>query len=434
MGTEKNERLATVVTLAPFVPRQPTSGHTYWFHRSLSVGFRLSGITHLTFGPKASSNEFVSGVLNLNPARRIQFAYFPILRFFAEVRRVSRRLAAIPGEKILHVYEGGLREFLTAAWLLKKHPESKAYFNFCLVDPWLQFLTGRRATNRRLQAFLRIYSAIESRVVFTAESLELFEKLGLPGAPLEYPLFSDLPRPTVQTNRLYDIVFAPMGDSELDVCLESVRRLRSTYKIQPKFMVHMRWGTLVPEDLQEEIVRLGGLLKNDKISPEAYAELYEQSTVAVLPYQTYSHYTYQSSGRLLDALALGCKVVVPKNTVLARNVSDLQAGSMVDPFKAGEISEAIHELLAQPTKTLNLDVFDAQATAMEIVRAVKEKLPSAHDRPASVGVGDTLVAGLGFILATPRSFITGLLSALGLPMALLGRLLAKFSRLSKNQP
>lgn len=434
MGSEENERLATVVTLAPFVPGQPTSGHTYWFHRSLSVGFRLSGVPHLTYGPKSSSNEFVSGVLNLNPARRIQFAYFPAFRFFGGVRRVSRRLAAIPGEKILHVYEGGLREFLTAAWLLKKHPESKAYFNFCLVDPWLQFLTGRSPTNRRLQAFLRIYSAIESRVVFTAESLELFEKLGLPGSPLEYPLFSDLPRPTAKTDRSYDIVFAPMGNSELEVCLDSVRRLRSTYKSQPKFMVHMRWGTLVPEYLQEEIVQLGGLLKSDKMSPTAYAQLYEQSTVAVLPYQTYSHYTYQSSGRLLDALALGCKVVVPKNTVLARNVSDFQAGSVVDPFNAGEISEAINELLAQPTNTLNLDVFDAQDTAKEIVRAMKEKQPGSNDQTTSVGVGDTLLAGFGFILATPRSFITGLISALGLPMAPLGRLLAKFSRLSKNQP
>ncbi len=434
MGSEENALLTTVVTLAPFVPGQPTSGHTYWFHRSLSVGFRLSGVPHLTYGPKASSNEFVSGVLNLNPARRIKFAYFPIVSFFAEARRVSRRLAAIPGGKILHVYEGGLREFLTAAWLLKEHPEAKAYFNFCLVDPWLQFLTGRRPTNRRLQAFLRIYRAIESRVVFTAESLELFERLGLPGVPLEYPLFSDLPRPTTQTDRSYDIVFAPMGDSELDVCLDSVRRLRSTYKSQPRFMVHMRWGTLVPEYLQEEIIRLGGLLKSDKMSPAAYAELYEQSTVAVLPYQTYSHYTYQSSGRLLDALALGCKVVVPKNTVLARNVSDFQAGSVVDPFNAGEISEAINELLAQPTNTLNLDVFDAQGTAKEIVRAVNEKQPSYHDQTTSVGVGDILLAGFGFILATPRSFVTGLLSALGLPMAPLGRLLAKFSRLSKNQP
>jgi hypothetical protein len=176
------------------------------------------------------------------------------------------------------------------------------------------------------------------------------------------------------------------------------------------------------------------MLKSDKISPEAYAQLYEQSSVAVLPYQTYSHYKYQTSGRLLDALALGCRVVVPKDTVLARTVSDLKAGNVVDPFNAGEISEAINELLAQPAKTLNLDVFDAQATATEIVRAVKEKHSSFHDRTMSVGVGDTVVAGLGFILATPRSFVTGLLSALGLPMATLGRLLANFSKFSRNQP
>lgn len=432
MGTEEKPQLTTVVTLAPFVPMLPSSGHTYWFHRSLTAGFKRSGFQHLTIGPASSSNEFVSGVLRLNPVKRIRWAYFPLLGLMRDTRSISKRLSEIEGKVILHVYEGGLREFLTIAWLLKNNPRTKAYFNFCLVDPWLPFLSGRLPLRNRVRAFQRIYGAIESRVVFTAESLELFDRLGLSGARMEYPLFSDLPRPSILTNRFCDVIFAPMGDAELSACLESVRLFNASHSKQLIFMVHMRWGTTVSEALRKEINQLGGELKNDRIAPEAYLKLYESSKIAVLPYQTYSHYQYQSSGRLLDALALGCKVVVPKDTVLARIISDLASGCVVDPESSEAISAAITELLSQQEMTLHEGVFDAQTTALEIVRAVDAKQPGSDGTAADVGVGDTLVSGLGLLLATPRSFITGFLSALGLPMAPIGKLISKFSS-SKNR-
>ena len=195
----------------------------------------------------------------------------------------------------------------------------------------------------------------------------------------------------------------------------------------------MRWGTSVSMTKKQEIDELGGSLVNDKVSVNEYASLYSKSSVAVLPYQTYSHYIYQTSGRLLDALALGCKVVVPSDTVLARITSNMSHGVSASPFDAKAISRAISALLKSKDYSELPLVRDAADTAIEIVSAANRLDSNARITPQSTTWGDTFVASQGFLLASPRGFVTGLLSIVGFPMAKLARLLAFLSHGETNR-
>jgi glycosyltransferase involved in cell wall biosynthesis len=419
----------TVVTLAPWLPNQATSGHVYWFHKSLREAFESLGVRHYTVGPPGVSGLNISSLLRDSPSTRSKFSHFPLRHLWGDIRRIRSHLNRTPGKKIIHVYEGGIREYLLVALLSSICADTNVFFNICQVDPWLNAVQAGRWQHRTLVFTMR---ELGSKIFFTSETQELGEALGLWGAVIttEYPLFSNISVGSLRdVVRDVDILAAPLGDEEAGICIEALETLENKSGVRLRVKFHLRWGSSLSDELRSRLKALGGELVEDKISSQEYSNLYLASKMVILPYQTSWHYLVQSSGRLLDALAAGAWVLVPENTVLARQVLQGGQGIAFNPYSPDDLVEKISD-------SAQLEIGPRWSPHSPLDTAT---LIYAHDFKIGAPANRTsrirkirltlrlLILSSGLLLSSPREFGIGFAKAMSIPLVEIKRKFNLFS-------
>ena len=256
-----------------------------------------------------------------------------------DLAKANEKLESISGSKVLHFYEGGLRDLTFLAELLSQRRDIVAVFNFFSVEPWAQLLTskfpGSNYTRKRLG---KLITELSENVAFTCDSTRmkaLFTKhLELKEISI-YPLFSSV-RPPAKTDpdwseRKYSFLFTPRTWTEQRLVIKALEIIGSSetkshcVAIAPRWKSHFnprKIRNLQSGSVTAEVIK-GPLSYNE------YGELFHQSRVVVLPYLD-KHYIFGSSGKVLDSRMAHSLTVAPISTSAGQLVREKKWGRAID--------------------------------------------------------------------------------------------------------
>jgi len=345
-----------LVTIAPLLEGGSKAGHVYWFHQSLQMAFgNLKEVSHLTFGTKSSPEDWFVGVFSNSPSARLRLSHFPFLGLARDVGACSSQILhayGIGAQVHIHVYDGGFREYLLVSALLDMNPRYSCSFNFSnVIDPWSRLFARLLLSKSPLSRSGRNHT-IHSRMLPYTEVrglADLYDQAIKGATPKLYPMFSIIDSGAHQqqagaaNERKIDVIFFPENSYELDLCAKVIELLRSAETGPKTFSIQPRWGFTLPESLLESSI-IGGIeIVPNSVTELEYRDMYLNSRVVVLPYTNTYHYTYQGSGRLLDALASGCHVVVPLETSLGQYSVSTRSVWPVDVLEVSNIAAAIEK-------------------------------------------------------------------------------------------
>ncbi len=377
-----NPERAQIATLAPRLSDGLDEGHVYWFHSVLHQSFQgSSDAHHLTIGPTENAPSWSVGCLSVSAKQRDTMSHFPWIGMGRDVSNCERELnLAFDRRKPihLHVYDGGFREFILVSRLLKRNPGWTSSFNFAnWLDPWDRFFRPNGVIKKFFvrNSSKRMFS--DMRIRPYTEALSLGATYPEPHSrPKRYPLFSSLGTMGLEDgtssssqSRDIDVIFFPETSEELGFSIDVLKGVRARSSREVRAAVQPRWGLRISSDLASELNENGVLIFQGNLSLKDYASMFLRSKVVVLPYRRTSHYRFQGSGRLLDAIVAGANLVTPSGTALQEHdyiIPKMRSATMWD---ADQVSSMVLELFGydnfvqgsmfNPKKTVSTVTSDA---------------------------------------------------------------------------
>lgn len=391
-----------IVTLAPLASGDPTKGHFYAFHQSFMAEATLSGRDALIIAEMNSQGPgFVPLLSQTYRPGRANFS-----RTSGDARRIIQHLESIhvgQPEVVFHVFEGGPRELLLLAKLLKAYPGSVGHFNFHWAHNFATLLARKSLTRAALRLLVQ---HLVRRVSFSSESTRLSSlATGVLGVPFsKYPIYSTLtPSESIRWNlRSLDYLFAPTSKNELGESWQMMVRLRRTFP-DLKLGLFTKRELLETSGLREEIEQLDVQITDSFLDEFRYQKLIGNSRVLVLPYLA-PLYVWGSSGRLADAALLGAKVLVPVNTALEDWVRELGCGATIPRLDSDSFDREMVRLLESPPEIGPSDAILKPRAALDLV--LKAKIVE-EVRPTGSAIYSKLAQ---FFLTVRLPFIEGPLS------------------------
>jgi hypothetical protein len=335
-----------IVTLAPLASGDPTKGHFYAFHQSFIAEATLSGLDALIISEMNSQGHgFVPLLSQTYRPGRANFS-----RTSGDARRIIRHLESInfgQREAVFHVFEGGPRELLLLAKLLKELPGSLGHFNFHWAHNFAKLLARKSLTRAALRSLVQ---QLDNRVSFSSESTRLSHlATGVLGVPFsKYPIYSTLNTVEIISWKIrsLDYLFAPTSKMELDESWKMMVRLRR-HSPDLKLGLFTKKELLAASGFREKIEQLDVRITDSFLDENGYRELIGNSRVLVLPYLS-PLYVWGSSGRLADAALLGAKVLVPVNTALEDWVKELGCGGTIPRLDSEFFNQEMARMLEKP--------------------------------------------------------------------------------------
>lgn len=233
----------------------------------------------------------------------------PSLGVNRDLLELSRQIGV--GKAMLHVYEGGFRELLLVIHLLERSPNLCAEFNFNLTDPWhrtsaiLERASWGELSERMSPLFPRLKLFAETERL----GVSLRTKLNIPPQLMNlYPVFSAFNHPSnpPTSDRDFQFGFVVGNNKELALALISWVRIRRQNSKARGYILG-RWGfsPTLPKRLRNwasvEIL-------DAPLDDFAYIDLLAKTETLMLIYLS-DYYEWSSSGRYLDGLVAGCRVV-----------------------------------------------------------------------------------------------------------------------------
>jgi hypothetical protein len=429
-------RTSAVVTIAPLLSSEANGGHVFWMHQAFQTSFsKIPGLKYITIGPKKFSPDWAVGSLSLSPKMRQRLSHFPLIGMNADIRNVEHAVSNCFNQTELihlHVYDGGFREYILVSRLLSRNPLWTVSFNFGnWQDPWTKVLLKIGKSTRRWidKLFLRIFS--NPRIFNYAETRALSELF--PGTPVSvkiYPSFSAFPSAVMEADpmtsvakaRGIDVIFFPESAEELDLCLDVVEKLvpkvdrRLTLAIQP------RWEFEISGPWVDQVRQFGISLFPRLLGMEDYVQMFRESKIVLLPYKRLSHYKYQGSGRLRDAITMGCRVLVPEGTALGELAEVYNSVWAVNLGDSEEIAKLLCVNLELP-QVPGVAAFTPLSSANEIVRVSEEFVNQKRlGADKAFGFYETLALGTAYLTLDWYQPIVGIAKVIGLPSQVLSRI------------
>jgi hypothetical protein len=432
-----NQTRVRVVHLANRHDDEPSAGHGYWLNHALKDSCEAGGIEFVIAASRHNKDSSVEKILTLSKQKRIQFTAWPYLGLSKDVQNLEQILAAAPGvESFLHIYEGGLREYLIIILLRNRNPSLRIIFNFNLADPWNISLISRGFSSKLIW---RIISDCASRlaggVLFTAETLELAQLFSTRSnfPMIEYPLPAQFSEPRVSyESKIYDFFIPVFGPEELELVCSALNDLKEKGRGKLKVIIQPKWSSSIPENTLDMLSRLGVEIAAPIISQNEYKTKLVKSRGLILPYKNLDYYKLQSSGRMVDAVANGTRVIVPEGTSLARKVQGNGWGSTFDVCSGTSLAKAMGEILEieEPFTSHGplLTPFYSIVGLLEQITpadSLGETMSASRMRFSRTRV---LVMGLLFLTTDFRSFISGVLSFIGVSTGMQASLSRIFPR------
>ena len=340
----------SIISISCKASATPTSGHDFWFHLFQTEGFDEVWGNAILVGAKSQDGSRIRGLLHYGWRER-PVSSFWLLRFAWADAKSIRKNIILPSqgdEHVIHIYEGGFRELALASTLMLIGVRAKIIFNANLTDPW--HLALKNTTNPfsriGLAGAREILRAANGRLVLLAETQnlsDLFRAKGMPPKDV-YPLFASVDaKRSIASRRETDLVMFPNGLSEVNLCLEVAKQVaEKSPNLDLKMFMVPRWGYKLEASEKVECSKLGISLIEDTLTSEEYESLYLNSKVCIFPYID-DYYRVSSSGRVLDALALGARAYAPDESSASKTIRELNGGGGFNPLNLGDLAERIIE-------------------------------------------------------------------------------------------
>ena len=331
--------LQTFIDVSALVEGTPGKGHPFSFHSNLVKASEHSFNSSLIFGPILEKSNVVFPIFTRRFFERGLGNFFQKIGMNQDVGRASVKIESITGKKILHFYEGGLRDLTFVAELLSQRRDIVAVFNFFSIEPWLQILTskfpGSNYVRRRLRKLL---TELSENVAFTCDSTRMqtlfakhleFKEISV------YPLFSSV-RPSGKTDpawseRKYSFLLTPRTWREQRLVSKALGLLAESDVQTHCVAIAPRWRSQFnPKKIRKlQTIGINAEVIKGPLSHNEYSELFHQSKVVVLPYLD-KHYILGSSGKVLDSRMANSLTVAPINTSAGQLVLEKGWGRAVD--------------------------------------------------------------------------------------------------------
>ncbi len=329
----------TFIDVSAFAEGTPGKGHPFAFHSKLVDTADLSYSNAFVFGPVQEASEVVFPIFTRKFFDRGFGNFFQKIEMKQDIERASAKLDNIPGYKILHFFEGGLRDLTFLAELLSQRRDVIAVFNFFSLEPWQQILTSKFPGSKYVRSRLReLITELSENVAFTCDSARMqrlyAEHLDFKEVTV-YPLFSSV-RPTAKTDpdwskRKYSFLFTPRTGREQRLVIKALRILAASDSQVHYVAIAPRWkANFNPKKIRN--LRTSGInaeIIKGPLSHNEYGELFHQSKVVVLPYLD-KHYILGSSGKVLDSRMANSLTVAPVNTSAGQLVLEKGWGRAID--------------------------------------------------------------------------------------------------------
>lgn len=324
-------------------------GHLFWITSSL-----LGYCGEAEFSTATLKTAKIQGSHNvLNPAayqRGFGFQNESVARTEADV------LAKIVREEeidVVVIYEGAVFELEVARSLSIVAKNTKVIVNLYEAERWAQFFI--QSSVDTLESFKRSYFDVQNMLVSAeTRNLSALAKANLNLRIPVFPVFSTL-----------DFQLVSIDDP---TALWTRKRQPNSVCVSIGSVNHFEFATALISRLQKEpdvshikvilqdrsghsrhhvgILRQLGLAPDDifsgVLSPESYAFALLSSSLVLFTYNK-ENYAYKSSGRVQDALMMGCLPIVQKDTALSGQVR--QSGNMVThEYVRGDVDSAVQSI------------------------------------------------------------------------------------------
>ena len=388
-------------------------------------------------GSLHNNDPGVNKVLSLSKLQRIRLTYWPWFGLAKDFNALVNLLQdSTRKETILHVYEGGLREFMLVSLIKAKQPNLRIIFNFNLVDPWhISIMNGGGISRQIWKLISKSDLKTSGGVLFTAETKELANLISarFDAKFLEYPLPSLLPDcGSFERNREFSFFIPVFGDEELKLVTSALELFGRKNEVAGKVVVQPKWSSSLSDSSYNKILSLGIKLLPAVLSIDDYHSTIQRSQAIILPYKNVDYYHLQSSGRMIDAVASGAKVLVPEDTSLARKVLERDWGLPFDVRSEKRLAEAMEKIL---TGYKPVDKKDLKLTPLDTFQILLANLPPEPNPNKSMGASKKSqsrfhlwLIGLLFVTTDFRSFIAGMLDLVYFPKSLVKSLSILFPR------
>lgn len=329
----------TFIDVSAFAEGAPGRGHPFAFHSKLVDAADLSFSNSFVFGPVQEASGVVFPIFTRKFFDRGLGNFFQKIEMKEDIVRANAKLDSIPGFKVLHFFEGGLRDLTFLAELLSQRRDVVAVFNFFSLEPWLQILTSKFPGSKYVRKKLSdLITELSENVAFTCDSASMqtlyakhldFKEISV------YPLFSSV-RPPAKTDpewskRKYSFLFTPRTWSEQRLVIKTLGILASSDAQRHCVAIAPRWkANFNPKKIRN--LRTSGInveTIKGPLSHNEYSDLFNQSKVVVLPYLD-KHYILGSSGKVLDSRMASSLTVAPINTSAGQLILEKGWGRAID--------------------------------------------------------------------------------------------------------
>lgn len=321
---KENRALPQVVSVSVNASSSRDSGHYFWHYRGL---INSPGIGHPNFcaviGPEETGESWFKEFFSRR-ARQEAFkvGIFFLGRYRLAALRQEIRKAVNSGCTGCQMYEGTLADLVCCLYLAKEFPTTPFFFNFFFAREWTSLLEGKPWFCRLLRYVLEraprnLHLLADTPVL--AKFLE--QHLGQPFRT--YPLYSpfSFPPNRTQAQRSTDVlaVIKTRADLEFFLALISFLPRKSARSICAFGPSDLFLDAKVKNEFQK--VHVG--IQMSPLEESDYVEMFANSRVVLLMYLK-DYYEKGSSGKLIEAAAAGCRVMVSENSGLQSQLAELE--------------------------------------------------------------------------------------------------------------
>ena len=409
---------------------EPSAGHGYWLNHAYKNSCIENGAEFIIVAPVNSMDPETLAVLKLDSETRARLTFFPLIGLQKDLRSVKKLVSEDDQETILHIYEGGLRELLMVVGLKRELEKLKVVFNFNLSDPWHMALASKNlAANRLWRLLSNTLEPLQGTISFTAETKELadllMQKLDIP--IIEYQLPALVPiQDSPQANKDWDFFIPVFGPEEFALVSDALEISNRGTGSKSRVLIQPKWNKSLSQEAVSKIENLGGKILPAVLTQDEYVDFVSRTKVVVLPYKNTDYYLLQSSGRMVDAVALGARIIVPESTSLSRRIQESGWGVSFDVNSPENLATAMEASL----KGGILGSANG-AKALNPYQSIKSQIPGdsgagrsliQYSIQASKQKTDLWMTGLLFLFSDFRSFSSGIMGFVGLSSTIQARI------------
>ena len=339
-----------VLYLAWSASNKTRAGHLHWIPKSL---LEYRGAVEFTVAVLRTCS-LRSALPILNPKAYLRgFDFQDFQMAVTEAQVISEEAAKREISQVV-IYEGAMFELQVATQLARLNPQMSIIVNLFAAQKWADYL---RSADESTLASLRMRFNQESNLFLTAEtdglSNVIAEKLGW--KPKVFPVFTTLDYQLERGKSLSSldisettrdkICISVGSEHHFEFLIELLSRLRGRVDMRSVRLILQARGGF--KRCHSRKLRKLGINSNQvlrgNLSPEDYASTLSSSILILFTYDS-KKYLLKSSGRVQDALLLGCVPVVSSGTALPSQI--WQAGNeSIHTYQDCSASSAFKEII-----------------------------------------------------------------------------------------